>query len=324
MLSNIREIKSGGTVVERTPLLVPSFSSKGFWDIRKVYETVRPLIDRPVLVSAYDIFHGHLSSPTDPAGLLFLDSGGYEASKDGDLSDYGDYAYRSRSWGKRQFQEVLSSWDSAEPTVYVSYDHPEHRISMPDQIQDARDLLPENSRSAREILVKPEKYGDRFLDMERVVGAVEELAQFDLIGMTEKELGRTAAERMRNIALLRRNLNSLGAETPIHIFGSLDTYNTILYFISGADVFDGLTWLRFSFSEGQTVYKNIHSSLRYGLDVDVDDIDPSCWFDNYGYLRQTEREMRKYAQENRFDVFRWHGGQLEKAFNEILQAGGFC
>jgi len=322
MLSDIREIKANGVVVERTPLLVPSFSSKGFWDIRKVYQTIQSLIDRPILVSAYDIFYKNLDCPTDPTGLLFLDSGGYEASKDGDLSDYGDYSYQTQSWSQEKLHLILGSWGCPEPTVFISYDHPSHRISLADQISQAQDFLPTNSLSVREILLKPEDTQQRFLAMESVLEAADQLATFDLIGVTEKELGRTTAERMRNIAALRSKLASLGANTPIHIFGSLDTFNTILYFLSGADVFDGLTWLRFSFCEGQTVYKGIHASMRYGLDTHIDKIDPLCWFDNYRYLRRMEREMRRYVHESCFSVFSWQSAHLETAFNNILQTGG--
>ena len=322
MLSDIREIKAGGSVIERTPLLVPSFSSKGFWDIRKVYEVVQPLIDRPILLSAYDLYYGKIDPPRDPTGLIFLDSGGYEASKDGDLSDYADDEPRPQPWGLETLRGVMDKWESPEPTVFVSYDHPEHRLSVEEQIAQALDLLPSNQHRVREILLKPEKDGQRFLEVDAILPHAEALSAFDLIGLTEKELGRTTAERMQNIAALRSRLNAVGVDTPIHIFGSLDTFNTILYFMSGADVFDGLTWLRFAFSEGQTQYKHVHASMRFGLTIDVDELEPSCWFDNYRYLRQMEREMRRYAHEKDFNVFQWNANELAQASGSVLGRKG--
>lgn len=318
MLSAIREIRASGITVERTPLLVPSFSSKGFWDIQNVYKTVQSLIDRPILISAYDIFHGNIKQPSEPVGLLFLDSGGYEAGKDSDLSDYGDYVYRCQPWEQENLQNVTENWKSPEPTVFVSYDHQTIRVPISEQVRQAQEFLPVHSLSVREILIKPESVEQQFLEISAILQHVDKLAEFDLIGLTEKELGRTTAERMRNIAELRRKLDSLGATTPIHIFGSLDTFNTMLYFVSGADVFDGLTWLRFSFSEGQTIYKYVHASLKYGLSMDIDDIDPICWSDNYQYIRQMERDMRRYVHEKSFDVFRWHSESIETAFHEII------
>ena len=322
MLSKIREIRAGGKVIEKTPLLVPSFSSKGFWDIRQVYNEVQPLIDRPILVSAYDIFYEKIDRPDDPAGLIILDSGGYEASKDADLSDYGDYSPNPQEWNEELFAKVISSWDIPEPTVFVSYDHPDRRITFGEQITDALGALPGDQNSAREILLKPESEGQRFLDIGALLKHVESLAGFDLLGVTEKELGGNTAERMRNIAALRRGLDSIGCEIPIHIFGSLDTFNTVLYFLSGADVFDGLTWLRFSFFEGHTLYKHVHASRNYGLEISVDELDPACWFDNYQYLRQLERSMRKYTGSGEFSEFEWNAEELDRAYKHVVENKG--
>ena len=54
-------------------------------------------------------------------------------------------------------------------------------------------------------------------------------------------------------------------ETPIHVFGSLDTVTTPMYFLAGADIFDGLTWLRFAFHGGYTVYKHNYGALKFGV-----------------------------------------------------------
>jgi hypothetical protein len=90
MLALRRAIRINGVEAERTPLLVPSFSSKGFPDADKVIRTTSEVIDGPALVSAYDIWHKKITPPFDFATLLFLDSGGYEAGKDVELSDVGD------------------------------------------------------------------------------------------------------------------------------------------------------------------------------------------------------------------------------------------
>lgn len=80
--------------------------------------------------------------------------------------------------------------------------------------------------------------------------------RFHALGVTEKELGGNFKERMINIARIRKALNGVGLENmPIHIFGSLDTVSTPLYFVAGADIFDGLTWLRFAYYKGMTIYR---------------------------------------------------------------------
>ena len=77
-----------------------------------------------------------------------------------------------------------------------------------------------------------------------------ELSHFSIIGFTEKELGPSLLKRMTAIARVRRALKEVNLDLPIHVFGSLDTISTPLYFLAGADIFDGLTWLRYAFRDG--------------------------------------------------------------------------
>ena len=95
MLAKRRAIQRDGVPVERTPLLVPSFSSKGFPDVAKIIKTTEEVIEGATLVSAYDMHYERINPPFDFASLIFLDSGGYEASKDTDLSELGDYEHKT-------------------------------------------------------------------------------------------------------------------------------------------------------------------------------------------------------------------------------------
>ena len=69
MLARISTIShpSGGTL--KTPLLVPSFSSKGFPKVAKILETMREVISGPILVSAYDMHYQNIDTPLDFASL---------------------------------------------------------------------------------------------------------------------------------------------------------------------------------------------------------------------------------------------------------------
>jgi hypothetical protein len=163
MLARRRTIRIDGAEVERTPLLVPSFSSKGFPDVAKVVATTSEVIDGPALVSAYDLWHKNLKPPFDFATLLFLDSGGYEAGKDVELSDVGDRDHKPLEWSRERHEEVLAAWAPAVPSVLISYDHPLERLPVSDQIQRARSLAPGRTRVGREILLKPETPEQRFL-----------------------------------------------------------------------------------------------------------------------------------------------------------------
>ena len=254
MLAKRRQLQICGMEIERTPLLVPSFSSKGFPDVAKILKTAEEIIEGAMLVSAYDIYYGEISPPFDFAPLVFLDSGGYEASKDSELSDLRERDHDPREWKQEFHREVVGSWSTQSPTVFISYDHPKERLLAREQIERALALpLPKNG--LREILLKPEKEGQTLLRVASVLENVRLLAGFDIIGVTEKEIGNSILSRMANIARLRSALDRVGLDTPIHVFGSLDTVTSLCYFVAGADIFDGLTWLRFAFNDGHTLYR---------------------------------------------------------------------
>ena len=81
-----------GVVIE-TPLLVPSFSSKGFLfkksktrkisEVTDFMEVSAEVLTESMLVSAYDLHHKHIqpsSRIAKIAPVVFIDSGGYEVS----------------------------------------------------------------------------------------------------------------------------------------------------------------------------------------------------------------------------------------------------
>lgn len=264
-LAQKRSLKFKGHDVQRTPLLVPSFSSKGFADVGKIVEYAAGVIDGATLVSAFDIHYKRIEPPFNFADLLFLDSGGYEASKELDLSDYGDREHKPQEWSREMHEKQLAKWQPGPtPSVIISYDHPDERVSIIDQIKRAKKMAPGRTDLMREILIKPEGNQTQ-IPMPDLLKHVNKLGDFDVIGVTEKEIGNSILTRMKNIAALRRRLTKAGIDVPIHIFGSLDTVTTPLYFLAGADIFDGLTWLRFAFHKGQTLYKQNFAALELPL-----------------------------------------------------------
>lgn len=322
MLAKRRALTLNGKERERTPLLVPSFSSKGFPDVANIVQYSSELIDGVTLVSAYDLHYGKIKLPLDFPSLIFLDSGGYEASKDTELSDFGEKEHKPKKWTQQMHEEQLKKWQPAVPTVLISYDHPKERLSTKAQIERAKNMAPGRKDVMREILLKPETAAQKLLQMPEIIKNVHALADFDVIGVTEKEVGNSIFDRMKNIATLRVALTKAGLETPIHVFGSLDTVTTPLYFLAGADVFDGLTWLRFAFCEGQTIYKHNYGALRFGVGTKSHLIDGRCWNDNYYYMRDMELEMRRFLSGGDFSVFKHHGDIFRKSLEGVLEAIG--
>ncbi|MGB8842573.1 MAG: hypothetical protein WCC64_16050 [Aliidongia sp.] len=322
MLAKRRMLKLNDQEIVRTPLLVPSFSSKGFPDVNKIVQYCSELIDGVMLVSAYDIHYKKLQPPFDFPSLIFLDSGGYEASKDAELSDFGDKEHIPKQWSEAMHATQLAKWQPNVPSVLISYDHPKERLPIKAQIERAKAMAPGREGLLREILLKPETSTQTLLQMRDIIKNVRALAEFDVIGVTEKELGKSVIDRMKNIAELRRALDKVAVETPIHVFGSLDTVTTPMYFLAGADIFDGLTWLRFAFHEGQTLYKQNYGALKYGVSTKSDVLNVQCMNGNYYYMKEMELEMRRFLNGNDFSVFKYHRELFQTALQSAVEAIG--
>ena len=94
------------------------------------------------------------------------------------------------------------------------------------------------------------------MSVEDIVANVSTIGRFHILGITEKELGDSMIERMDNIARIRLALDDAGLQrVAMHIFGGLDPITVSLYFLAGAEIFDGLTWLRFGFNGGAALYR---------------------------------------------------------------------
>lgn len=320
MLAKRRGLYRGSNEVIRTPLLLPSFSSKGFPEVQNILATTSEAIDGEILVSAYDVHYKHIKEPFDFAQSIFLDSGGYEASQDVELSEIRHQKYNPADWTLEQFQEVVRSWSSSRPTVFVSYDHPDERISAVDQIERAEQTLPTGENQFREILFKPETKEAEDTDVEAIVSNIHRLANFDVVGITEKEIGGSLHARMISIARIRRALDDAGlGNKPIHVFGSLDTISTPLYFVAGADIFDGLTWLRFAYQDGLTVYRQNYAALNLGTQIKFDLVDARCFFSNYQHMKEMQLQMRGFLLSKSFDSFKHHQQLIESAYHAVIE-----
>jgi queuine/archaeosine tRNA-ribosyltransferase len=315
-LAGRREIKFGSSGTIWTPVLVPSFSSRVL-DIDKPLRASEQFIDGPILISAYDVKHGLLSPPYDFGSAIFLDSGGYEISRLTDLSDVSDEAQNPLKWPEEDHAAVLADWNPKVPSVVISYDNPTRRYPVLEQIRRAKDMKLSRADIAREILIKPETVDQHFIQVDKVLRHVRDFDGFGLIGVTEKEVGNSVLERMVNIARLRGALSKVGLNTPIHVFGSLDTVTTLFYFVAGADVFDGLTWLRYAFKDGRTLYRQDFGISDLGISTKSYKIDALCWSMNYNYMRDMQLEMNRFPTNHDFQVFKRHCEQLKSACQSV-------
>jgi hypothetical protein len=313
MLAKKRIIRLGSGTELKTPILLPSFSSKGFPKVQKILKACEEYITDEILVSAYDISHGILSPEFDFASAIFLDSGGYEASKDADLSEIYEGDHVAKAWSPEMYAAVVRDWKSASPTIFISFDSPKHRADTREQIERARKLVLPSGEHARSLLLKPESDDAIRLHLEKITPNLPRLKDFATIGVTEKEIGNSILSRLANVARLRKALDRHYADMPIHVFGSLDTISTYLFFLAGADVFDGLTWLRYAFSEGDTIYRHSFGALKLPISVNSDIVEGRCWSNNYQYMQQMRLNMLKYLNDGNFEHFGRHHELIKSA-----------
>lgn len=320
MLARERIVSHNGTEIFRTPLLVPSFSSKGFPEMKAIITLMREFITGAVLVSAYDEYYGNLTSQklTFP-NVIFLDSGGYEARVEHDLSESYGQDYKPNKWSASQHRGVIKNWSSNITTILVSYDSPAKHSSVTDQLRSALRLKHDFPLFPHELLIKPERKRAPMEIGEILPKILKDLGNFAVLGFTEYELDDRIIGRMQKIAQVRKMLDDAGIDIPIHIFGSLDTFSTALYFLSGAEIFDGLTWLRFGFFNGQTIYKHNYGAMKNvnGLLRKTEDLSHSMWKDNYYYLEALREQMRNFIRDGDYKAFLHIGGDLEKAMHQL-------
>lgn len=306
-----------------TPLLLPSFSSKGFPDLRKIIKILEEHISGPVLISAYDVHYKLIQKRISfSPQLLFIDSGGYECSSIADFINHSIGVYKPKKWNEKLFHKSINALlKDSVPKVIVSYDHPRCRQLLSKQIDAAISLFKHfglKNKFMKEILLKPEShYKDgQLLPTEKIVKNIGRFGSFDIIGLTEKELGESFLERMVNICRIRQALENNNMSQLIHIFGSLDTISTPLYFMCGADIFDGLTWLRYSYSDGMTLYQPNYWAKTYGSD-DKDYMSKLHSFcDNYSYLRKLSLVMKSFKKSGDFTSFGSNSALFKKIWEE--------
>ena len=287
-------------------------------------------IEESLLISAYDIHHGFLVDSTAfrcrfrnsryaQPRLLFIDSGWYEKGSNPTDRQFGENQNESLQWEEADYQRTIDGLDDDVRPIVVSWDH---FGSYPEQIAAGQDFFGGRTSLASTMLLKPPD-NLRVHNFNKLSGEdIANLRAFDIIGVTEREIGESVLDRLVTIAQLRRHLDNAGVESPIHIFGGLDPLYTPLYFAAGGELFDGLGWLRYAYREGVAMHRDTaaildrqinRSRLRTWLSVCLQNLDE---------LGRLSEDLRIFAHKTHNWTDHSRGDRLEPIFKALQERLG--
>lgn len=297
-----------------TPLFVPSYSSKGFVlekkrngkfrsEICSAIKIANEILVESMMVSAYDLHYDYLLKPKDliSTEITFIDSGGYETSSSFDFSETKRGNINSEEWDIKYLEEVIKKWPSERfPAIIVSFDDEKHRKPLITQIEEASVFFSKYKDYLHDFLIKPETKKAEFINLNNLLKNINKLNSFHIIGITEKELGNSILQRMQRINKIRNALDHSKNKAPIHVFGSLDPITTILYFLAGAEIFDGLTWLKYSYFNGLAIYTNNLCALDKHIEINTIDsqVKARCITNNIYYLDSLKNILINFKNSN--------------------------
>ena len=274
MLARSRRITLRNGLDVCTPLLIPSLSSGAvvpmpFKDQPDTEPEPTPCskvhsqwlvggIEESLLISAYDIGHqllvdsaaftsGFKESRYAQPRVLVIDSGWYEKNGGPPAGQFAGGLKGPLPWEEPDYRLIIDNLDGDLRPIVVGWDY---IGPYEEQIGLAQDFFGGRISLASTLLLKPPP-GSRFHHFDKLSDEdAGHLRAFDVIGVTEREIGDSVLDRLVAISRLRRQLDEVQVLAPVHVFGGLDPLHTPLYFAAGAELFDGLGWLRYAYREG--------------------------------------------------------------------------
>lgn len=230
-----------------TPNYIPSFSSREDHHLKERINVILPKIpQQTILISAYDYYNlkkdGSITPQIIKASfkekLLFLDSGGFEMQ----FSHVDE-------WSVDKYENVISELD---PQFYVGYDI----IPSYDKISNTKEVVWKSIEflknykrdNGRVLLFHFSVKNIPITEIDSIIDLISANNEFiDIIGFPEREIGANIIQRCRFVKLLRERLDEKQIFKPFHIFGCSDPISIILFVLAGADIFDGVGWIKYAF-----------------------------------------------------------------------------
>ena len=275
-----------------TPLIVPSFSSRGFPSLANIWNQLSYKLFGVCLVSAFDVAEGLIpSNVSELVNVVFWDSGVFETNA-GQKKISRDHAPSTcANWRKEQYRETLRTIGEGANAVVVNFDE---IGSLEDQIRYALEDFSLVPYAASDFLVKPAVESE-WVNLPKLGLHLDRLSGVNVIGITTRDAGDSLLTRCSSIVMLRDMLDGAGLHTPIHVFGAINPYEILSYFFSGADIFDGLDWLRCSFGARGSIEIGESAMEEFRWNMTDPELQMEAWTNNLRFLYQLQDGMLRYG-----------------------------
>ena len=275
-----------------TPRIAPSVSSCGFPHVADIYDLMKHKLFGACLVSALDMASGRIPKDvTDEVNFVLIDSGMYDARNTTSRHIDDRQSDTNGDWVRQEYFEIAGRIDPGANVILVNYDGFE---SIGQQIWQASEDFSHAPHAASDFLVKPE-FPAQLDNVARLAQHTDELEQFNVVGITAREAGDSLAQRCSTIVMLRDALEDAGLNLPIHVFGAITPLEVLTYSLYGADIFDGLSWLRLRFSEnGSSAIEE--AAFDVGMSNLTDfELRAREWLSNLRRLYQLQESLHRYS-----------------------------
>ena len=288
----------------RTPLIVPSFSSRGFPNLSDIWEEFSHQLYGVCLVSAFDVAEGRIPvNVNDLVNVVFWDSGLFETSSERVQSN-GHHAHSEGvKWTREQYHETLEQIAETANALVVNFDEVGN---LEDQICKATEDFSLAPHAASDFLVKP-AHESEWVNLPKLGLHLDQLSQVSVVGIAAREAGDSLFTRCSSIVMLRDMLNEAGLETPIHVFGAINPYEVLAYFFCGADIFDGLNWIRCLFGNCGSIPIGESATENFRWNLTDSELQMQAWTSNLRLLFQLQEEIQRFGA----------GGSLESLVGEF-------
>lgn len=345
MLARRRIVRLKNGVELQTPALVPALSSVATAPIlhasaksRKPELTPCSLVhsemlsygldDAVVLISAYDIANnlltdaeslrsGFLNSSWSRPRFLIVDSGWYEKEGSPQGGVFAEGMTPPLPWEEADYENTLGGLDPELQAAIVTWDCAAG--SYAEQIGRGQAFFSRWPRFSSIALLKPPS-DSRFHRLDGMTGDdISNLRAFEVVGVTEKELGETVLDRLVALGQLRRRMDEHDVSAPIHVFGGLDPLFTPLLFAAGGEIFDGLSWLRYAYHQGQAIHRESAALLNQQVDDRWSLVMGRVQIANLTALRELDGELALFVH-HKGDWSRFRQGSVLEPVYDRFQA----